>query len=521
MTKSARILSLAAFTVAGLILLVHLKIAWAGDDAYIVFRSLEQLFAGNGPRWNPHDRVQVFTSPLWFWYLAAFRAVSSNVFLNSIVASLLPFAGLLLLLRRHLGDDRKWIVAMLLLVASNGFFDFTSSGLENPLAYLLLAVFALAYERSCTGTEAARAIGLPATLATAGLVLFCRLDLAPLILPPVVFAFAKTRHGIRRRRWIAAAALGLTPLLGWSIFSLVYYGTVLPNTAFAKLGAGIPAVDLWMQGLHYLWACLRFDTITILVILLALVAGLTARQSHVRFLAAGILLDLVYVVSIGGDFMLGRFLAFGYLFAVLLLVQQVVVFRSRWGWGDLHWVAPLVLYLMLYDHTPVNSRLQHQNGMGHFKGVADERGAYAAASLWRYWRDRPEVFPDHRWSTEGFDFAHSKKPLDIRSSVGFFGYWAGTDKKVVDLLGLGDPLLARLEVDPRAPWRIGHFTRGLPRGYLEKLVSNDVPFPDPGLEAYYERLRIVTQSEPLWTHERLRAILAMRCGFLRPPDTRP
>lgn len=44
-------------------ILVFLKNAWVGDDAYILFCSLEQLLDGNGPRWNPHERVQVFTSP--------------------------------------------------------------------------------------------------------------------------------------------------------------------------------------------------------------------------------------------------------------------------------------------------------------------------------------------------------------------------------------------------------------------------------------------------------------------------
>ena len=38
--------------------------AWISEDAYITLRSVEQLMAGNGPRWNPHERVQVFTHPL-------------------------------------------------------------------------------------------------------------------------------------------------------------------------------------------------------------------------------------------------------------------------------------------------------------------------------------------------------------------------------------------------------------------------------------------------------------------------
>lgn len=521
MTQPARSLSLAAFGIAGLVILLHLKIAWASDDAYIVFRSLEQLFAGRGPRWNPDERVQVFTSPLWFWYLAAFRTVSSHVFLNSIVASLLPFAALLWVLRRFFGNDRKWIVAMLLLAASNGFFDHTSSGLESPLAYLLLAVFALAYVRCCAGDDAARSTWLPATLAVAGLVLFCRLDLLPLVLPPLVYALARKRGGAGLSRWLRAAALGVLPLAGWTLFSLVYYGSLLPNTVFAKLGAGIPAADLAAQGLRYLWICLRFDSITVLLLPLALGAGLASKRPYVRALAAGIVLDLVYVVAIGGDFMLGRFLAYAYLYSVMLLLHEQATSEAGLRRTDFAAAAPLVLYLAIYDHTPANSRMRHENRMGIRMGVTDERAAYADASLWVWWRDRPEVFPAHHWSTEGRGFARSKTRVDARNSVGFFGFHAGIDKSIVDLLALCDPFLSRLPVDPRAPWRIGHFRRPLPFGYLEAQLDPSKHLPDPRQDAFYTRLRLVTRGEPLMARHRLKTIFELGCGFRRAPEEQP
>ena len=36
---------------------VFVKNAWMSDDAYISFRSVEQLIAGNGPRWNAFERM--------------------------------------------------------------------------------------------------------------------------------------------------------------------------------------------------------------------------------------------------------------------------------------------------------------------------------------------------------------------------------------------------------------------------------------------------------------------------------
>ena len=39
--------------------------AWMCDDAYISFRSADNLIHGFGLTWNIDERVQVFTNPLW------------------------------------------------------------------------------------------------------------------------------------------------------------------------------------------------------------------------------------------------------------------------------------------------------------------------------------------------------------------------------------------------------------------------------------------------------------------------
>ncbi len=49
--------------------------AWVCDDAYISFRTLENLLDGYGLRWNVDERVQVYTHPLWLLLVAPFRAL--------------------------------------------------------------------------------------------------------------------------------------------------------------------------------------------------------------------------------------------------------------------------------------------------------------------------------------------------------------------------------------------------------------------------------------------------------------
>ena len=50
-----------------------------------------------------------------------------------------------------------------------------------------------------------------------------------------------------------------------------------------------------------------------------------------------------------------------------------------------------------------------------------------------------------------------------------FGYYAGPNVYVVDELALADALLARLPARRVDQWRIGHFQRTLPAGYLDTL----------------------------------------------------
>ena len=38
--------------------------AWVADDAFITLRTVDNLLAGYGPRWNVVERVQTYTHPL-------------------------------------------------------------------------------------------------------------------------------------------------------------------------------------------------------------------------------------------------------------------------------------------------------------------------------------------------------------------------------------------------------------------------------------------------------------------------
>jgi arabinofuranosyltransferase len=180
-------------------------------------------------------------------------------------------------------------------------------------------------------------------------------------------------------------------------------------------------------------------------------------------LLLGVLLYLLYVWRIGGDFMSGRFFAAPLLVAVVLICYQVWTRPRRWL------AATAVLLLLLVGgilHLPWPTPPDGE-WLRDDRGVTDEKRNYwRSTGLFR--GDADLATPNHDWVQDGLN-ARAERVV-ATGSVGFFGYFAGPDLFVIDLLGLADPLLARLPpADPS--WRIGHFGRYIPAGYQKRPLA--------------------------------------------------
>jgi arabinofuranosyltransferase len=497
--------------------------AWISDDARITFRSVEQFAAGHGPRWNPHERVQAFTHPLWFLALATLRAVSADSAGNAFALSALLGLVALGVSRRLFGDPYRWLLAWGLLFSSKAFVDFLSSGLENPLVFALLTVLLVLLGYRPDGTPGvvlfapqrlAAADGarrseeanetsprtvagiLPVTAITA-LLLLCRHDLALLVGPPYL-AFLLRPLRAEPRRTIGAAAIGALPFILWTLFAVVYYGFPFPNTAYAKLSTGIPASELWRQGIAYVVNLARWDPLTLVLLGAGMALALFQRSRRV-WLGFGMAAYLAYVVHIGGDFMAGRF------FTPVLLVAAFEVadrFPLRHG-GVL--VALLFLYALVLPGSPWTSGASYRAAYDYRTpgeaGITDERGYYFKESSLRA-------------HLAGLDRTPPPltQPVTVAGTVGATGLQAGLDRILVDENALCDPLLARLPAE--RPWRVGHFQRTLPVGYLQSLEDGRNRVANRYVRSLYADLRRITQG-PLWTAKRWQAIVRLN---LHPPQ---
>jgi arabinofuranosyltransferase len=488
---------------------IYLKNAWVAEDGYIYFRTIEQLFAGNGPVWNPHERVQVFTSPLWYALLCFIRIFFTNLYLNSIAISLLLCIATLYVLKRLINDATRWLCVVFLLVSSKALFDYTSSGLENPLGYFLLIIllFLLKQFKENEGASQGNDRIFAMLMLCFGLLLVCRHDLLTLTLPVILMVWWQRRHLSARSVYLPMLA-GVSPFIAWSIFSLVYYGFPFPNTAYAKLHTGISRGELWKQGVNYFISSLQNDPVTVVIITVAVIALAAAPNRYSVAVAAGVLLNLIYVVNVGGDFMQGRFLSYSFIFAVAA-VFAICRFNRKTAPAVM---AVCALYWIMFSLNPVATPRDYNHGIIDRYGVADERGYYfPSVSIWSYiGRDPNLPFPNHPWSKKGLALKTSDQPLAYFGNIGFYGYWAGIDKIIIDYYALSEPFLARLPAE--RPWRIGHFSREIPYGYAGSLLTGYNMINDPGLRLLYEDIAIITRG-PLWSKNRLLAIMRMNTPF--------
>ncbi len=469
------------------------RTAWMSDDAFVTMRTLDNALHGLGLTFNPIERVQAYTHPLWMMVLALPFAIAGDAWRVPMVVGTALTTAVVAVLAKGVSRDR-WaaIVAVALLASSKSFVDYATSGLENPLVHMLLALAAWLSFR----LERPRPL---AAVLLASLLFLARPD-AVLLGGPLAIATLVAAWRAGERRLVFAAPLGLTPAIVWLSFALVYYGDPLPNPAYAKLANGIPASASWSQGAAYLAWSWRVDPITLVGIGAGWVAGFVVRDLRQLSFVVGGALYLLYVITIGGDFMGGRFLT-GPLFLAALAVSRAPI---RWPLSLLS-AAALLGASALSPWSPLRSGPDYVRAPPS-DGVVDERGYYWKGTGWlaEGARDRPT----HDFYVDGI--AARGQPIAIKSVIGLYGFAAGPDHHVVDRLGLADPLLARLPLEPGLDWRIGHFRRAIPDGHVESVRAENT-IVDPEIAALYDRVRLVTRG-PLWSGERWRAIAELGCA---------
>jgi arabinofuranosyltransferase len=392
---------------------------WIADDGLIVLRTVRNLLAGNGPVFNQGERVEANTSVVWTYLVYAGSWLTSPMRLEYVALVLALGLSLLGLALLMLGTGRLFAPSLLgrraivlpagalVYVAVPPARDFATSGLESGL---VMAYLGLLWWMMVCWSQAKRArppgrVFIAALAFVAGCSVLVRPELT-LIGGLALIMMLIAARGWRRRLTIVVAG-GLLPV-AYQIFRMGYYGLLFPGTALAKDAGG----DKWSQGVIYLFNFNRPYALWVPVLLLAglglvlwasagrrkgshppaptrgpLVKPVQSPAAVVVFILVSGLLQAVYWIRQGGDFMHGRVLLTP-LFCLLAPVAVVpVVFPggTRLSREAGYWLAGAVSALWMavagWALWAANSA-----GMGDdatrvtYSGIVDERRFYAQAT---------------------------------------------------------------------------------------------------------------------------------------------
>ena len=494
--------------------LLFIRNAWVVDDAYITFRTVDNLLEGHGLTWNVDERVQVYTHPMWMFLVSVVTGLFGNIFFSALGLSFALSAGTLIVAWSYLRGRGEWRVCllMLLVMSSKAIMDYTSSGLENPLSYMLAALFFAEYLfRGAAGERSRR--GIFFLFFVASLAFFNRCDTVIVYLPALLHVLAAnaTRYGLRLVPLLLLATL---PATLWELFSILYYGFPFPNTAYAKvLSADFPLAHKWNLGIKYLRCSISTDALAFIVLLLAVV--LAARRKQITALAslAGVLLYGLYVVAAAASatHMAGRFFALPLMVGLLIFVhllerKQDLAFILVLAVAFVVWnpMAPSKMGTKKYKYKKVSPSCVDTCWHVHAEGMA----------LLPF--EKQPSLPFHDWMEDGKTFSRKTERIHLGGAlggeaIGYFGYAAGHRKFIIDYLGLSDPLLARLPPIYTKVLKAGHHYRFVPRGYIASLPGGKNRIKHPDLREYYDHLRVITRGD-LFSLDRLGRIIRINTG---------
>ena len=471
--------------------------AWLCDDAYISFRVIKNFIDGLGLRWNTFERVQVFTNPLMVLMLIPFYAITHEIYYTAIIFDIIISSlALYVLFFKISKNNWNCVLYGIILLFSKSFISFTTSGLENCLTFLLLSLFF--YFLFKKDQYLKKDILILSFISS--LILLNRMDSILLVIPAWFYILYKKDKNINILKFIFYFIVGMIPFIAWETFALIYYGFLFPNTYYAKLTTGISKIDYMKNGVLYLSTTLILDPATLLTIIFGSLLLFIDENKKMLTIVIGNIIFLIYIIYVGGDFMLGRFLTPALFITTIGLANiEKNIFKEK-----INNLIISILSLAFIVFTIFYPRdLQYYQFLN---GVANEQLYYFnATSLLKVGSEK--YIKDMDYS----HYAYKKDKIYLFGNIGFAGYFAKNDVIFIDPFALADPLLARIPLKNPLLDRIGHIKREIPNGYLKSIETGKNVIKDENLKKFYDVIKIITQ-EKIFSKKRIKTIIKYHLG---------
>lgn len=494
-------------------------LAWQSDDSYHGYVMAKHLVEGNGFVYNIGQRASASTGPLYTLIIALFYFITREMFFTSIAVNvLLSTAAFGIIIYAFCKSREQIILAFVALMASPAFVSYTTSGLENCLLFFLVILFIKLYlsRESFTALPMLYLALIFAALAMA------RMDGVLMLIPAIVYVYLMKRKDVSFIGACGLTVLGLLPFILWEVFSTFYFGFPVPNTAYVKLGTDISKLEYIKKGIWYIYyTALNDITVLIIPAIFVLLAFLSRKWKYIH-LGLGVMLYGLYVIYIGGDFMMGRH------FTVLHIISAagIIALMNEMAGDNIKKAAiykkvftSAVVLGGVFSMTfaPFIGKEYLVNGKyAPGAAISDERAYYAPTTgLYANVRSlikEGRMCIEDTWNARSVDEARENGWLGAitENSAGILVYY-NSDIYLNDTYCLGDPFLSKLPAIKQEQWRVGHLRRECPEGYRESVMYGGNRIEDENLAKYYDIICEMTEG-PLFSKDRIKTVIDWNLG---------
>lgn len=496
------------------------RVRWVCDDIFITLRYVDNSLAGKGVVFNQGERVEGYTHFLWFLLLAGAQAIGFDPVQTCMALGVVAYLGTLgafawVGARLHRGGGKIYLPFTALALALNHDFRlWATSGLETSLfTFLLAAAFTLWFF--------VRIDRLPRLLGSGLLVILAvmtRPDGALFFLLANVFLLGSAgvmRRGVKGylREFLAFNAAFFLLYIPYTIWKVVYYGSIFPNTYYAK-AASIP---YWSQGFYYIalffrvyWSAGLFMISGGILVWMWVRARRLAERNEssggrlgairalltdpvmaaLLFALAGSVTYLVFFVAkVGGDFMFARFVIPVLPFLYFSIEAGVLLVLSRRPAS-----IPVVFLILLAavglerfnrdvvypNKTLVNPK---PDDVFQHRGIADEHWYYTARINYNHTLSMIETGEIvGRFLEPYFEGLDATFLLSSQNVIAYYGRF----QTCIEKNGLTDAFIAHRPITPeeRRAVRTGHVKFPTYRYLIDRGTDFSLLYHPPALRPF-------------------------------------
>lgn len=479
---------------------------WLSDDAIMGLVPIKNMINGNGLRWNVQERVCTSTSLLYFLSVGLLSLPTNHVLVTAIIFNMLCSCLLLYIIIKHCHSSKQKFLVLFVLIFSQTFLSFTTSGLENSMLALLESIWLyMILEKE---TFSSKDLFLLSFICA--ITLGVRLDSAVLLFIPTAYIFLFKRD-CKLCKSIFVGILGLLPLFVLLCFSLVYFGFLFPNTFYAKMHTGISSIDYIVHGIKYFLSLLLCDPLAFITIIVAIV--LCIRDKKLRIIGVSFILKLSYLIYVGGDFMVGRFITDLYVLSVILIIYKG--FRFNKVLLGLLCTCSVVVFF-IYSVSSVNYVFSNGSNDDSLLSIIDER------AFWGFKGIKELIELEQNWCTIDCEalkdldqyITYDNNIIYQPIELGISRWHLKNDCYIIDSIALSNAFISRFPCEDNNlhNFRIGHIRHKYPDGYIDSLINNKNLLTNDKDAKLYDDICLVTKGD-LFTKERWKAILRLNFGI--------